>query len=352
MDTAAGPIKIGFLGGGMMAQVGHLPYYLRDRRCDVIRVCESRPSLVEALEQKLGSKRVIRDHNALFSDNEIQAIVISAPRPATGPLTLAALTAGKHVLAEKPMAHSVEQAQKLVDAAASRQLIYAVGFMKRYDPGILAAKALFDETVADLRLGQLLLARFYDFSNSYVVTPPAHVRPRESRTERFPTWPTYPSWLPEQYRDAFAWFLNVASHDVNLLRFFFPDGVEVVSAHCGGDTSVVATMRKGNTPIVLEVTKAAVGRWVEGIDFLFEHGQIRVAIPSPMATEQVSEVSLDDERRQIVDERVEVERGWSFARQATGFIDVLAGSSKPMTSGKDGLADMVLTEEIWRRVTD
>jgi predicted dehydrogenase len=346
----AAPIKIGFLGGGMMAQIGHLPFYLDDHRCEVARVCESRPSVVAALEQRLGSERVIKHHDALFGDNEIQAIVISVPRPATGPLTLDALVAGKHVLAEKPMAHSLEQAQCLVEAATSRRLIYAIGFMKRYDPGIQAARALFHEAVAEGRLGRLLHARFYDFSSSYAVTPPAHVRPRESRTERFPTWPLYPSWLPEQYRSTFAWFLNTASHDVNLLRFFFPDGVEVVSAHCGGETSVVATMRHEDTTVVLEIAKSAVGRWVEGIDFVFERGQIRVAIPSPMASEKVSEVILDDERRGIIGERIAVGTGWSFARQAAGFVDALIGSSGPLTSGKDGLADMALTEEIWQRV--
>jgi predicted dehydrogenase len=321
--TMAAPVKIGFLGGGMIAQIGHLPFYLDDRRCEVVRVCESRPSLVEALEQRLGSRRVVKDYKALFKDNEIQAIVISVPRPATGPLTLDALTAGKHVLAEKPMAHSVEQAQRLVEAATSRQLIYAIGFMKRYDPGIQAAKALFDEIVAERRLGALLRARLYDFSSSYAVTPPAHVRPRESRTERFPTWPSYPSWLPEQYRGTFAWFLNVASHDVNLLRFFFPDGVEVISAHSGGETSVVATMQRQDTTIVLEIARSAVGQWVEGMDFVFERGQVRVAIPSPMATDKVSEVILDDESRKIVGDRIPVGKGWSFARQATGFIDAL-----------------------------
>src|SRR5436190_11460472 len=158
----------------MMAQVGHLPFYLDDHRCEVALVCETRPSLVEALAQRLGSHRVIKDYSALLQHDDIQAIVLSAPRPATGPLTLSALNAGKHVLAEKPMAHSVEQARQLVEAASSRQRVYAIGFMKRYDPGIQAAKALFDDTVAEGRLGRLLHARFYDFSSSYAVTPPAH----------------------------------------------------------------------------------------------------------------------------------------------------------------------------------
>jgi predicted dehydrogenase len=291
---------------------------------------------------------VVTDHNVLFGDPEIEAIVISAPRPATGPLTLAALNAGKHVLAEKPMAHSVEQAEQLVEMAESRGLIYAIGYMKRYDPGVQATRLLFDEVVAQGRLGRLLLARFYDFSSAYAVPPPPHVRPRESRTERFPTWPPYPSWLPEQHRGLFAWFLNAASHDVNLLHFFFPRGLEVISAHCGGDTSVVATMRQGDASVVLEVAKAAVGTWLEGIDFLFERGRISVVIPSPMATDSVSQVIVDDPARGIRDESMRVEPGWSFARQARGFVDALVGTATPMTSGKDGLADMVLTEEIWR----
>jgi predicted dehydrogenase len=345
------PIRIGFLGGGMIAQIAHLPFYLADRRCEVVAVAESRPSLGEALSNQLGSGRVVTDHRALLADPAIQAVVISAPRAATGPLTLAALQAGKHVLAEKPMAHSAEQARRLVDAAAERKLIYAVGFMKRYDPGIEAAKALIDEVVAEERLGRMLLARFYDFSNAYAVAPPPHVRPKESRVVRFDTWPLFPDWLPERLRGVYPWFLNVASHDVNLLRLFFPQGVEALSAHCDGSSNVVATLRKDDTTIVLEIAKTTAGRWLEGADFLFEHGQIRLVIPSPMATEAVSEVWLDDGKRALLNQRIATGRGWSFTRQASGFIDALTSKAPPATSGEEALADMVLTEQIWRRMT-
>jgi predicted dehydrogenase len=345
------PVKIGFLGGGMIAQIGHLPFYLGDPRCDVRAIAESRPSLVDALARKFGVKHVVRDYRVLLDDPDIQAIVISAPRAATGALTLEALEAGKHVMAEKPMAHSAEQAQRLVDAASRRKLVYAVGFMKRYDPGVRAAKALVDEVVADGRLGRMLLARFYDFSDAYAVAPPPHVRPKESRPERFATWPLFPDWLPEAYRSVYPWFINVASHDINLLRLFFPRDVEVMGAHCDGASSVVATLRKGDVNIVLEVTKSAAGRWIEGVELLFEHGRIQVLIPSPMATDNVSEVWVDDARRGLVGDRVTAGTGWSFARQAAGFVDALTGTAAPQTSGEEGLADMVLTEQIWRRMT-
>jgi predicted dehydrogenase len=345
------PVKIGMFGGGMVNQIGHLPFYLADKRCEIICVAEPRPSLLEALRGQLGADRVVEDHRALLADPRVEAVVISVPRAATGPLTLEALEAGKHVMVEKPMAHSAGQARRLVDAARARGLIYAIGYMKRYDPGIQAAKALFDQVMAEGRLGRLLLARFYDYSNAYAVAPPAHVRPKESRVQRFDTWPTHPDWLPEAYRGVFGWFMNAASHDINLLRYFFPDNLEVVGAQATAEACVVATLRRGGDTITFEVTKTLAGRWLEGAEFLFERGRISLTIPSPMATDRVSEVIIDDERRGIVGEQVATGSGWSFARQATGFVDVLVGEAAPMTSGEDALADMELTEAIWRAAT-
>jgi predicted dehydrogenase len=346
----AKPIRIGLIGGGMMSQVAHLPFYLADPRCEVLRVAESRPSLIAALGKQLGPDRIVADHGALLEDATIAALVISAPRPATGPLTLAALAAGKHVMTEKPMAHTVEQGQRLVDAATARGLIYAVGFMKRYDPGVQAAKTLIDETVRAGRLGRMLLARFYDYSNAYGMAPPAHVRPQESRTLRFATWPIFPDWLPERLRGAYAWFLNVAGHDVNLVRFFFPHDVDVLDAHCPSDGSVVATLQAGTVPIALEIAKTAAGRWLEGAEFLFERGRIAMTLPSPMAVERVAEVVIDDAERALTAEPVSTGTGWCFARQAEGFVDALAGRAQPLTTGKEGLADLVLTEQIWRKI--
>ncbi len=341
-------VRIGVLGGGMISQIAHLPFYLGDPRCAVVAVSESRPSLIEALTPALGAGRLLRDHGDLLRRTDIDAVVISVPRPATGPLTLQALEAGKHVLAEKPMAHSVDQARGLVDAASARGLIYALGYMKRYDPGVQAGKRLVDAARQDNRLGRLLFARFYDYANAYAVPPPPHTRPKESRPLRFPTWPTYPEWLPEQYREAYAWFLNAGSHDVNLLRFFFPDDIELLDARYA-EGSLTAAMRAGGCLVGLDVVKAAPGVWLEGAEFVFEKGRIALAIPSPMAVEGVTQVSVDDAGRGAIGEVQPCGAGWSFAHQARGFVDALSGGARPLTDGAAGLADMQVMEQIWRK---
>lgn len=345
-------IRIGVIGGGMISQVAHLPFYFADPRCEVVAIAESRPSLVQALGERYRNSRIVPHHREILDDPGIAAVVIVAPRPSMAPLALEALQAGKHVMMEKPMAHTAAQAAKLVAAADAADLTLAIGFMKRYDPGVQAARHLFAELQSSRRLGNLLLARFYDFSRSYATAPPAHTRPTESRGERFAEWPSWPEWLAEAHRETFAWFINAGSHDLNLVNFFFGDGVDVVSAFSPSSGAVLATLVADDVPIVLEVTKSAAGSWREGIELLYENGRLAVTIPSPMASDLCARVVLEENVEGPKRTPVATELGWSFQRQAAGFLDALTGQSQPMTGGKDGLRDLELCEQIWRRIQE
>lgn len=343
-------IGIGIIGGGMMSQVGHLPFYLDDPRCTVLGVAESRPSLIEALRQTYGVERVVDHHRELLADPAIDAVVISAPRPATATITLEAIGSGKHVLAEKPMALTTEDAQALVGAARDQGVIYAVGFMKRYDPGVARTRKIVSDCRSDGRLGALLLARFYNFTKSYAMAPPPHTRPMESRIERFAESTLWPDWLPAALRGAYGWIINAASHDLNLVNYFFEAGVSVDAAVCRGEEVLVAILRAGETPVHLEVAKSETGTWREGAEFLFERGRIAVEIPSPMARAAVGTVAVEGSDTAGLFTDREMASGWSFELQARGFLDALEGKALPRTAGEDGLRDMRLNEAIWRMI--
>ena len=62
----------------------------------------------------------------LINDHEIDAVAIATPVDSHFPLALAALRAGKHVLVEKPIASTAEQARQLIDEAAQRNLVLMV----------------------------------------------------------------------------------------------------------------------------------------------------------------------------------------------------------------------------------
>jgi predicted dehydrogenase len=341
------PLRIGIVGGGMISQVAHLPFYLGDSRCEVAAVAESRPSLARHLREELRVP-VVQEPEDLYDQPDISAVVIVAPRPASGPLALAALRAGKHVLVEKPMAHTTCQAARLVAEAQTTDRILGVAYMKRYDPGVQAAKRAFEDLNATGRLGPLLLARFYDFARDYAHMPPPHKRPEESRTRRFETWPTAPQWLLESRAADYAWFMNAASHDVNLLRFFFPSGLHVIHAVSPKEGVMSVTMRLGDVSIVFDLAKSASGAWVQGAEFVFESGRLLVELPSPMASGKAARVTLWENQRSPCARELEVEPEWCFQRQAEDFVSALLEGRPTLTSGAEALDELRLIKSIWQ----
>src|SRR5579871_2805954 len=88
---------------------------------------------------------VFPDPRSLIASGRIDAVIIASPDATHAELTLACLAAGKHVLCEKPLASSAQDALRVVQAevALNRRLIQ-VGYMRRFDPGYQEMKRVKD----------------------------------------------------------------------------------------------------------------------------------------------------------------------------------------------------------------
>ena len=85
--------------------------------CEVVSVCDLRPERRELLARRHPSVAVTDDAERLISDPRIDAVVIATPVSTHFDLAMRALTAGKHVWVEKPLALDSGQAQRLVEQA-------------------------------------------------------------------------------------------------------------------------------------------------------------------------------------------------------------------------------------------
>lgn len=86
----------------------------------------------------------VQDFHALLGRPDIDAVVVATPPATHGPISLAALRAGKHVLVEKPLANSVSQAEELVHEAKVRGLTLMVDHTFIYSPAVQKIKELMD----------------------------------------------------------------------------------------------------------------------------------------------------------------------------------------------------------------
>jgi predicted dehydrogenase len=122
---------------------------------EVAALCSRRPDRVAAAGEKLGVADVSTDWESFVARDDLDVISVATPTALHRDQVLAAFAAGKHVLCEKPVALTDEDAAAMLDAAESSGRAHAVCFESRYSP----EKYRLARMVADGALGRVFAAR-------------------------------------------------------------------------------------------------------------------------------------------------------------------------------------------------
>ncbi|MGE8234834.1 MAG: Gfo/Idh/MocA family protein [Stenotrophomonas indicatrix] len=142
---------IAIVGTGMIAAVHRRAALLAG--ADIRGVASSSPQRALEVAQSWGVPRAYRDIEEVIADPQVQVVHICTPNHLHHPMAKAALQAGKHVVCEKPLATTLEDAQALAALAAATGLIATVPFVYRYHPVVREARA----RIAQGELGPLHL---------------------------------------------------------------------------------------------------------------------------------------------------------------------------------------------------
>jgi predicted dehydrogenase len=132
-------LRVGLVGVGAAAQVSHIPALKRIEDLELAWLCDRDPEKASRVAQKFQIARATNRLDDLLSDDSLDAIDICTPNFLHAPMATAALEAGKHVLCERPLARSGEEARQMARAArkADRVLMCAVQHRFRPDAQLL-----------------------------------------------------------------------------------------------------------------------------------------------------------------------------------------------------------------------
>ena len=136
-------MKVGIVGcgliGGKRAAAVHAPHR-------VVGLCDVRISAAESLAAKIGEKDlyITDSYEDLILHSGADLIVVAAMVNMLAPVTLFAVSHGKHVIVEKPAARCAEELLPVMQAARDRGVVVKVGFNHRYHPALLKARELMD----------------------------------------------------------------------------------------------------------------------------------------------------------------------------------------------------------------
>ena len=147
-------LSVGVIGTGGMGTRHALNLHRAVGRARVAAVYDLDQDRARQVAGMCGQALVFEDPERLINDPHVDAVMIVSPDDTHARLTLACLQAGKPVLSEKPLATTVEDAMRVLEAElALGQRLISVGYMRRLDPQHTAVKT----AVTDGALGRPLL---------------------------------------------------------------------------------------------------------------------------------------------------------------------------------------------------
>lgn len=135
--------KIGVVGLGSISN-HHLNAYKNNPACEIYALCDVNEQRAKEKAEKYGAAKVYTDFKAMCNDADVDAVSICTWNNTHAELSIAALEAGKHVLVEKPLCKTVEEALKIQQAVERTGKLLQVGFVRRFGTNAQIAKTFID----------------------------------------------------------------------------------------------------------------------------------------------------------------------------------------------------------------
>lgn len=128
------PVRWGILGPGLIARNAILPAFMSVPNAVPLAVASRDLARAQTFAHDFGIPAVYDDYAALLADPDIDAVYIALPNHLHPVWAIQAAQAGKHVLCEKPLALTAEEAERMVEAADEADVVFMEAVMYRFHP--------------------------------------------------------------------------------------------------------------------------------------------------------------------------------------------------------------------------
>jgi len=127
-------LKVGIIGCGGIAGGKHMPSLAKLDHVEMVAFCDIIEEKAVAAKEEFGTAdaKVYTNYKDLIADATIDAVYVCTPNKSHSFITIDSLESGKHVMCEKPMAKTTEEAQAMVDAAKRTGKKLTIGYQNRF----------------------------------------------------------------------------------------------------------------------------------------------------------------------------------------------------------------------------
>ncbi|SEQ93830.1 Gfo/Idh/MocA family protein [Piscibacillus halophilus] len=321
-------MKVGIIGCGSITKFRHAPEYYDNPHITEIVFYDRNPERADALAEIFDGK-VVRSVEELFEDESIVAISDCSSNESHHIFSTQALLSGKHVLTEKPIALSVEEAKEILEAQKKSGKILMVDHNQRFTKAHQKAK----EIIQSGELGKVLT-----FKTNFGHSGPESWGVNKSNS----------TWFFKKDRSGYGVAADLGIHKLDLVHYLLDDQIEQVSAFQGtldkvdehGDPIEVCD----NIICNLRTQKGRLGTaafsWTyygeednsttlyceKGIMKIYHHDQYQIEV-----------ITKDEERINYKLEAIQTNDNQTNTGVIDAFVDCVRNGKEPIVTGQDAV---------------
>ena len=329
------PVRLAILGAGRAGAMVMYPPALADNPRFVLdAVYDPNRANSEALVAAVGQGRVAASLEQVWAGAS-EAVIVASPVQFHQAQSVAALSTGRHVLVEKPMARTVGECRTIERAGRAAGRVLMVGFMKRFDRAFKRAKELVEAGA----LGQMIEVRC-DWS---------HCSPLPADGSR-----AHPD----------AWggtFQDHGSHTIDLCRWWLGDVTQVSAEmriafadRCNEDSAVAILAHTGGTFSTHNISRVRQGPMLERYELIGTRASLQIqyagmasymsADPFTLTLRQPGGITRDLTPKNIPNLRAEIARNGRYSRELAHFAECVRGLADTETDAAIGVAAIEVVE--------
>ncbi|HZU27120.1 MAG TPA: Gfo/Idh/MocA family oxidoreductase, partial [Bryobacteraceae bacterium] len=137
---AQGKVKVGIIGSQFEADIHAASFQIMPEEAEVVAVASPTPGNAEAMARKYGIPRVFLDYHEMLREPDIEMVTITAPNYLHAQMTIDIARAGKHVVCEKPLCMTMEEADEMIDVCRRHGVLLMYAEELFFTPKYVKAK--------------------------------------------------------------------------------------------------------------------------------------------------------------------------------------------------------------------
>ncbi len=317
-------LRIAVIGCGSIAKHRHIPEYAANPEVELVAFCDIVPERAEFFAKQYHATAY--DHyEELLAKEKLDAVSVCLPNYLHAPVSIKAAKSGVHVLCEKPMATTAEEARAMIQAAEDHHVFLMIGHNQRFMPPHQKAKEI---------LARGYLGRVISFRTAF-----GHPGPESWSVDG------KSSWFFRKSEAAMGAMGDLGVHKADLIRYLLEDEVVEVGAF-------VETLAKNDTDVddnavcIVKTKKGIIGTLAASWSYqkednstvlYCEHGVMKlVEDPINQVIVQLHDGSVENYHvGAVATNEKQVTSGVINA-----FIHSIQTGTKPSISGEEGLRSL------------